>query len=59
MKYPKEYDLIKVNGTIPDWVDDYDNAYFGSPDDFFVVDMTCPLVVVKFYNLTEIPATEQ
>lgn len=54
MKYPKQYDLISVNGMIPDWVDDYDNAYFGSPDDYYVIDLTDENVTTQFYRLIEI-----
>lgn len=54
MNYPKQYDLIKVNGTVPDWVDDFDNAYFGSPDDYYVIDLTDENVTTQFYRLIEI-----
>ena len=56
MKYPKEYDLIKVNGMIPDWVDDLDNAYFGSPDDYYVINLKEENVTVQFFTLTEVKA---
>jgi len=55
MRYPKEYDVIKVNGMIPDWVDlDFANAYFGSPDDYYVIDLTDENVTTQFYRLIEI-----
>lgn len=54
MEYPKEYDIIKVNGMVPDWVDDFDNAYFGSPDDYWVIDLTDENVSVQFFKLIEI-----
>lgn len=55
MKYPTEYDIIKVNGAIPDWIDD-NFAYFGSPDDYYVIDLKADDVTVQFFNLIEVQA---
>jgi hypothetical protein len=52
--YPEKYDLVKVNGMIPDWMED-DKAFFGSPDDYFVISLD-HTAVVQFFKLVEIKA---
>lgn len=50
--YPKDYDLTKVNGMIPDWIED-DKAFFGTPDDYFVIDLD-ENANIQFFRLIEI-----
>ena len=52
--WPQHYDIIKVNGMIPDWVDDYETAYFGSSDDYYKIDLRDENILIQFFTLTEI-----